>query len=408
MKVKTLRFTRSLLGLGLGTVLALSYVASCNNETTSGTDAGGTTADMTMTGGDVDMTTVAAPVVTQASPEAIGNTGGTTITLTGQNFVQGATVTIGGTAATNVMVTSPTTITLTVPGKAGTCGATQVVVTNPDGKSGSASNILRYRSNTFGFMPVASTATNSLNGPRNLVVADFTGDGKPDVLVSLLTPGMVSLLPGNGGSTFGTAMTTNVGQQPRAIAFANLDGDTKLDAVVTNSGSNTASVLIGTGTGTFTAKPTVATGNSPNAVVLRDFDGDTKLDMVVANPGGGTGMGSLTIALGNGDGTFKAPSSLTIPVGSTGIAAADLNGDGKLDLAISHGAQGTVSFVAGNGNGTFAAPASLSAGGATAKADDVVVGDIFQVSAMATAHRHGPTGAPARASGVSHCGPKHA
>lgn len=391
MNDKKLRFTRSLLGLGLGAALALTYIASCNNETTSGTDAGGSSPDMTMTGGEVDMTTVAAPVVTQAAPDAIGNTGGTTIVLTGQNFVQGATVMIGGSAATNVVVTSPTTITLTVPGKAGTCGATQVVVTNPDGKSGNASNILRYRSNTFGFMPAASTAMGSLNGPRNLVVTDFTGDGKPDVLVSLLTPGMVSLLPGTGGATFGTAMTTTVGTQPRAIAYGLIDADTKLDAVVVNSGSNTASVLLGTGTGTFTAKTPVSTGNSPNAVALRDFDGDGKLDMVVANPGGGTGMGSLTIALGNGDGTFKTPSSMTIPVGSTGIAVGDLNQDGKLDLAISHGAQGTVSYLAGSTNGTFAAPLSVNAGGSTAKADDVVIGDAFGISAAAYAHRQTPT-----------------
>jgi hypothetical protein len=367
MNDKKLRFTRSLLGLGLGAALALTYIASCNNETTSGTDAGGSSPDMTMTGGEVDMTTVAAPVVTQAAPDAIGNTGGTTIVLTGQNFVQGATVMIGGSAATNV------------------------VVTNPDGKSGNASNILRYRSNTFGFMPAASTAMGSLNGPRNLVVTDFTGDGKPDVLVSLLTPGMVSLLPGTGGATFGTAMTTTVGTQPRAIAYGLIDADTKLDAVVVNSGSNTASVLLGTGTGTFTAKTPVSTGNSPNAVALRDFDGDGKLDMVVANPGGGTGMGSLTIALGNGDGTFKTPSSMTIPVGSTGIAVGDLNQDGKLDLAISHGAQGTVSYLAGSTNGTFAAPLSVNAGGPTAKADDVVIGDAFGISAAAYAHRQTPT-----------------
>lgn len=374
MSVRNLRFTRSLIGLGIGAVIALAYVPSCNNETTTGTDAGTTDIDMTTTG-IPDLTMVAAPTVTQSAPSAIANTGNTTLTLTGTNFVQGATVTIGGVAATNVVVTSPTTITLTAPPKAATCGAVVVVVTNPDGKSGSASNILRYRSNTFGLLAAQSTAANSLTSPRNLVLSDLNGDGKADILVSLLTPGMVAFLPGAGGATFGAAVTTSVGTQPRAIAVDTLDGDTKPDAVVTNSMSNNLSVLVGSGTGTFTAKPNITAGNAPNAVVVLDLDGDGKKDLIAANSGGGTGTGSLTVALGNGDGTFKTPSSITIPVGSTGMAAADFNQDGKIDLAISHGAQGTVSVLTGSGGGAFGAPTSINAGGAAANADDVVVGD---------------------------------
>ena len=86
---------------------------------------------------------------------------------------------IGGVAATNVVVVNGTTITLTVPAKAATCGAMNVVVSNPDGKTGSANNILRYTSRTFGLMAAQNTTANGLNGPPNLVIADFNPTENP-------------------------------------------------------------------------------------------------------------------------------------------------------------------------------------------------------------------------------------
>lgn len=375
MRFGTKGFFRSLLGLGIGAAMALAYIPSCNNETTSGSDAGNTgTPDLSQSS-IPDLTAALAPTVTLSSPAAIPNTGNVMVTLTGTNFVPGATVTIAGMPATNVSVVSSTSITLTAPAKAASCGMVAVVVTNPDGQFGTANNILRYRSNTFGFLAAQNTPANSLAAPRNLVVTDVNADGKADILVSLLNSTAVAFLPGMGGASFGAAVTSNVGTQPRAIAVGLLDADTKLDAVVTNAMSNNVSVLLGTGTGTFTAKPTVTAGNAPNAVLLLDLDGDGKKDLVAANSGGGVPAGSVTVAMGNGDGTFKAPSSITLPVGSTGMAAADFNGDGKVDLAIPHGAQGMVSILIGNGAGGFSAPASVNAGGAAANADDIVAAD---------------------------------
>jgi hypothetical protein len=83
-----------------------------------------------------------APTVSSVAPATGPTTGGTPVTLTGTNFVTGATVTFGGTAATNVNVTSSTSISATTPAHA--AGAVTVVVTNPDGQSGTLASGFTY------------------------------------------------------------------------------------------------------------------------------------------------------------------------------------------------------------------------------------------------------------------------
>ena len=84
----------------------------------------------------------ALPTVTSVSPNSGSTLGGTAVTITGTNFAAGATVTFGGTAATNVVVVNSTTITATAP--AGSAGAVTVTVTNPGAQSGSLTNGYTY------------------------------------------------------------------------------------------------------------------------------------------------------------------------------------------------------------------------------------------------------------------------
>jgi hypothetical protein len=108
-------------------------------------------------------------------------------------------------------------------------------------------------------------------------------------------------------------------------------------------------------------------GNSPGEVVVGDFNGDGKLDMAVLN----TGDQTISILLGNGDGTFQAATNQ--PTGTaTALAAGDFNGDGKLDLALANGSANTVSVMLGNGDGTFQAPVQYNIG---SSADFVAVAD---------------------------------
>jgi DNA-binding winged helix-turn-helix (wHTH) protein len=198
-------------------------------------------------------------------------------------------------------------------------------------------------------------------GPFSQVaVGDFNGDGKLDVVVSNFGSNNVSVLLGNGDGTFRAATQYSVGRHPSSVAVADVNGDGKLDLIVSNQnctggstpcGVGTVSILLGNGDGTFREHVDYATGgNDPNWVAVGDFNADGKLDLAVAN--GGVGPSSVSILLGNGDGSFQKAVLNSLGVNGVSVAAADFNGDGNLDLAVIDN-MGWISIFLGNGDGTF-------------------------------------------------------
>ena len=185
-----------------------------------------------------------------------------------------------------------------------------------------------------------------------------TGSTSTDLIVANSGDNDVGVLLGNGDGTFGTQTTFPTGTDPVWIATGNLNSaggtDTNLDLAVANQGSNNISILLGNGDGTFTPGTAVTTGNSPVSVVAANFRdtlvGST-LDLAVANQGDN----SISIFSGNGDGTFAAPRLLQLPSGfqPAALAAADFNKDGHIDLAVADEGNNTVSIFLGNGDGTF-------------------------------------------------------
>jgi len=240
--------------------------------------------------------------------------------------------------------------------------------------------------------------------PSYVAVADINNDGWPD-LAATCADHSVSILLGNEEAEFGTYTDFETGYDPTAVAIGDLNGDTSPDlAVATAQG---VSVLLGQGDGTFGVKTdyggygeSVVIGDlnadgwpdlvSSSSVLLANGDGtftangqeglyhvaisdlnsDNRLDLVGALYVSGN-LRALWVALGNGDGTFTR-TQIDFDTGIlNSIGIADLNGDGRPDLALAT-AEG-VSVLLGNGDGTFGASADYDLGHHYANA--VVIAD---------------------------------
>jgi hypothetical protein len=195
--------------------------------------------------------------------------------------------------------------------------------------------------------------------PNSVAVGDFNGDGKLDIAVANHGSNDVSVFLGKGDGTFQAAVSYPAGTNPESVAAGDFNGDGKLDVAVANFGSLNVSVLLGNGDGTFQTAVDYGTGSNPSSVAVGDFNGDGKLDLAVANANSsGNGSGNVSVLLGNGDGTFQAAVNYSAGTNPSSIAVGDFNGDGKQDLAVANadifnfGVSG-ISILLGNGDGTF-------------------------------------------------------
>lgn len=154
------------------------------------------------------------------------------------------------------------------------------------------------------------------------------------------------------------------GANDYSAASEDLNGDKIPDVVITNGSANTVSVLLGNGNGTLKPGVTYTVGSGPSAVAIGDFNGDGIPDLIVVNQTGN----SLSVLLGNGDGTFQNQivTGLTSGQNPSAIAIGDFNGDKKIDVAVllSEPAQGSyaIAVLLGKGDGTFQGATNYSSG----------------------------------------------
>jgi phospholipase C len=161
-------------------------------------------------------------------------------------------------------------------------------------------------------------------------------------------PVPLSVTPSSTSVSF-TAHDLGVGSSPIAMVTGDFNEDGKLDMAVVNQSANTVSILLGNGDGTFTSGASVGTGNQPSPIAVGDFDRDGHLDLAIGNVADST----VTILLGDGKGGFTAVPTLINTVDPVSVAVGDFDGDGRLDLAVANFSVNTIAVFLGNGDGTF-------------------------------------------------------
>jgi hypothetical protein len=201
-----------------------------------------------------------------------------------------------------------------------------------------------------GFMPVINIPNLGIQ-PVAITVGDFNKDGYPDLAVvsafSGVTPPVISILMNN----FEQPTYFNPPRQieylrdsfPSSITTDDVDLDGKLDLIVANAALNSVSVLLGNGDGTFQAPVHYPVGASPVFVRTADLDGDNVPDLVVVNQTGN--YVSILMGVNEAPGTFAEAIHFGTGNSPRAVAISDLNRDGKLDLVITDGLHNQISVL---------------------------------------------------------------
>jgi hypothetical protein len=329
---------------------------------------------------------------------------GFALTVNGAGFVAGSTVNWNGSPRVTTFVSKTQLTAAILSSDLAKASTTSITVSSP-APGGGASNVVFFQITNE--EPAVGLGVKGACTVPPAAAADFNGDGKLDLAVfNVVGKNTVSILLGEGNATFHNLASYNAGQLPQAAVAGDFNGDGKLDLAMVSYEDGNAEIYLGNGDGTFKAKGKAAVGGRPRWLATGDFNEDGILDLAIAGDdtlsimlgngdgtfqrpieiGGGGGSGyfllvadfnndghldlavgsasamlesnAVTVLLGNGDGTFQVGNPIAFNGWPGQFAVADLNGDGKVDLAVTPGGDKSVSVLLGNGDGTFAAPVS--------------------------------------------------
>jgi hypothetical protein len=221
------------------------------------------------------------------------------------------------------------------------------------------------------FQNAITTRLNGISDLHGIALGDLTGNGRLDIVTA--SDG-VGVLRGNGDGTFRLPyFLSGANETPKGVVLGDFRGTRILDLATVDfftlcdpeSGTcndyGSVNVRFGTGDGFFVPGGHYAIGGATSTIAIGDFNGDGVPDLVTGNGFTTARPTSMSVLLGNGDGTFQRPIYSLVPGGPiTSLVVADFNRDGNLDVAAAHPLSNTVTVSLGNGDGTFGNPLSLA------------------------------------------------
>ena len=225
-------------------------------------------------------------------------------------------------------------------------------------------NQVRFLVNNAGVFSLGAATGVGGTEPRYVAVGDLDGNGFPDVVTSNRTSGDVSVLLNSGG-VLGAPATYPVDADPRSVALGRVDGDALLDIVVSGHDGRAVQVLLNnpSSPGVFLVGPSLSVGAQlrPDGVDVEDVDGDFDQDVVAGTSG--NGLNFATVFFNQGGGVFGPATNFPAGALNPGaVLVADLDLDGRRDIAMVAQDSGLVAVLRNLGGGTFAAAVTLAVG----------------------------------------------
>ncbi len=222
--------------------------------------------------------------------------------------------------------------------------------------------------------PIAQLTTGSPSRPYGGIATDLNNDGWLDITsVNEDTADLrvfMNQANGSGGFAAYTQPTYSVGNRASPSESADFNGDGNADITVANINDNTISVLLGNGDGSFASQQTIPVGSTPRGITVLDVDGDGDVDIVNTNQS----SGNMSLHFNNGAGIFGVPTTLDANMsGEWSLGSGDMNQDGLLDLIVASGVAQRIQVLTSNGDGTFTQQPFQSTGG---RSWQMAVGDV--------------------------------
>ena len=243
---------------------------------------------------------------------------------------------------------------------AGAINAANLLLTTASSNAGSS---VVYLADAASVVDITTQTFNYAGANASVVKAeDLNGDGLAEIVTANQNDGTISVLVGDASTTiptWGLPTFYSVGAMPTDMEIADVNGDSLLDIVTSNARDCTVSVLLGNGDGTFAQQTVYEVGHAPSALTLADVDGNRILDIITANKGDDT----VSILYGIGGGVFMPHDDHAVGSDPMDVVAVDLDGNGMLDIVTANSLDNTISVLYEAGLTSFAPQKTFEVGG---------------------------------------------